>query len=33
VQILNEKGIKEAAAVLGGYDALVKAGYPTESSN
>jgi rhodanese-related sulfurtransferase len=30
VQTLNENGIKNAAAVLGGYDALVKAGFPVE---
>jgi len=28
---LNAKGIKNAAAVLGGYDALVKAGFETET--
>ena len=27
---LNAKGIKNAAALLGGYNAWVKAGYPTE---
>lgn len=26
---LNAKGIQNAAALLGGYDAWVKAGYPT----
>jgi rhodanese-related sulfurtransferase len=30
VQTLNENGIKNAAAVLGGYDALIKAGFPAE---
>jgi len=33
VRTLKEKGIDNAAAVLGGYDALVKAGFPTETSN
>jgi rhodanese-related sulfurtransferase len=30
---LKTKGITNAAAVLGGYDGLVKAGLPTETSN
>jgi hypothetical protein len=29
---LKEVGIDNAAAVLGGYDALVKAGFATETS-
>jgi rhodanese-related sulfurtransferase len=33
VQLLKEKGIENAAAVKGGYDALVKAGFATETSN
>jgi hypothetical protein len=28
---LNEKGIKNAAAVLGGYDGMIKAGFETET--
>jgi rhodanese-related sulfurtransferase len=30
VQIIKEKGRENAAALLGGYDAWVKAGFPTE---
>jgi rhodanese-related sulfurtransferase len=30
VQIIKEKGLENAAALLGGYDAWVKSGYPTE---
>jgi rhodanese-related sulfurtransferase len=30
VQIIRGKGLENAAALLGGYDAWVKAGYPTE---
>jgi rhodanese-related sulfurtransferase len=30
---LKTKGITNAAAVLGGYDALVKAGFPTETGD
>jgi rhodanese-related sulfurtransferase/predicted small secreted protein len=30
VQIMKEKGLENGAALLGGYDAWVKAGYPTE---
>jgi rhodanese-related sulfurtransferase len=33
VLTLKELGITNAAAVLGGYDALVKAGLGTEKSN
>jgi rhodanese-related sulfurtransferase len=33
VQTLNEKGIKNAAAVLGGYQALLKAGFEEETGN
>jgi rhodanese-related sulfurtransferase len=30
VQIIKEKGYTNAAALVGGYDAWVKAGYPVE---
>jgi rhodanese-related sulfurtransferase len=30
VQLLKEKGLENAAALLGGYDGWVKAGLPTE---
>jgi rhodanese-related sulfurtransferase len=30
VQMMKEKGLENGAALLGGYDAWVKAGYPTE---
>jgi rhodanese-related sulfurtransferase len=30
VQIIKEKGLGNAAALLGGYDAWVKAGFPIE---
>jgi rhodanese-related sulfurtransferase len=30
VQIIKEKGLENAAALLGGYDAWVKAGFPVE---
>jgi hydroxyacylglutathione hydrolase len=30
VQIMKEKGLENAAALLGGYNAWVDAGYPTE---
>jgi rhodanese-related sulfurtransferase len=30
VQIIKEKGLENAAAILGGYNAWVNAGYPTE---
>jgi hypothetical protein len=33
VQIIKEKGIEKAAAVVGGYEALVKAGFLTETTN
>jgi rhodanese-related sulfurtransferase len=29
VQIIKEKGLDNGAALLGGYDAWIKAGYPT----
>jgi len=32
VLILKEKGITSAAAVVGGYDAMIKAGFATEKS-
>jgi rhodanese-related sulfurtransferase len=30
VQIIKEKGLENGAALLGGYNAWVNAGYPTE---
>jgi rhodanese-related sulfurtransferase len=30
VQIIKEKGLENAAALLGGYSAWVNAGYPVE---
>jgi rhodanese-related sulfurtransferase len=30
VQIIKEKGLENAAALLGGYNAWVNAGFPTE---
>jgi rhodanese-related sulfurtransferase len=33
VQILKQKGLDNAAAILGGYNAWVKAGYLTEKSD
>jgi rhodanese-related sulfurtransferase len=30
VLILKQKGLDNAAAILGGYNAWTKAGYPTE---
>jgi rhodanese-related sulfurtransferase len=30
VQLIKEKGLKDGAALLGGYDAWVRAGYATE---
>jgi rhodanese-related sulfurtransferase len=30
VQLIKEKGLNNAAALLGGYSAWVNAGYPTE---
>jgi rhodanese-related sulfurtransferase len=30
---MKEKGIENAAAILGGYNAWVNAGYPTEKSD
>lgn len=30
---LRTKGLNNAAAVLGGYDALVRAGFPVETGN
>jgi rhodanese-related sulfurtransferase len=30
VQIIKEKGMENAAALLGGYNAWINAGYPTE---
>jgi len=30
VQIIKEKGLENAAALLGGYNAWINAGYPTE---
>jgi rhodanese-related sulfurtransferase len=30
VQIIKEKGLENAAAILGGYNAWVNAGYPVE---
>jgi rhodanese-related sulfurtransferase len=30
VQIIKEKGLDNAAAILGGYNAWVNAGYPIE---
>jgi rhodanese-related sulfurtransferase len=32
VLTIKQKGITNAAAVLGGYDAMVKAGFATEKS-
>jgi len=32
VQIIKEKGIENAAALLGGYDAWLDAGYPIEKT-
>jgi rhodanese-related sulfurtransferase len=30
VQLIKEKGLENAAALLGGYNAWINAGYPTE---
>jgi rhodanese-related sulfurtransferase len=30
VQLIKEKGLENGAALLGGYDAWVRAGYETE---
>jgi rhodanese-related sulfurtransferase len=30
VQIIKEKGVENGAALIGGYDAWIKAGYPIE---
>jgi len=33
VQLLKGKGIENAAAVLRGYDGLIKAGFPNETGD